>query len=471
MRGQGAGADRQARQGRRHQAAANTPRRHAPTPQILGMTIGDDRSRSVLIEAQIADRTRALCRHPQRPATQGTDAAVLRHGRHGHRGDRRASIPTPCARMPIDIRRASIARRPAAAYAGLDLAGRCRSSPTSSMKLYARLCATLDAELSRSTRWCMTQDGHVVALDCKFTLDDSAAPRRAGESRHAATKSDRRSKREARSCGLKYIELERRGRRARQRRRPHHDDHGRRSRTTAASPANFLEIGGEAYTKAKTGACDLCSSNPNVKACSSTSAAPSRAPTSWPKASSTPGTSSSPTSRSSSPSTAPARTKPSPGRGAARHRALRPHGRCGQGRRRSRQREGCSMIPRQGDASSSRASPASRARSGPKRMQRLRHQRHRRRQSEEGRRRSTSACRSTPPRAMPRKDDALRHRRCMFIPPMSAQGRGHRRLEAGAKQTRLPHRAHPGRRTSWKCTPPRKAARHAQSSAPTRPAS
>ena len=43
-------------------------------------------------------------------------------------------------------------------------------------------------------------------------------------------------------------------------------------------PANFLEIGGEAYTKSKM-ALELVLSNPGVKASWSISAAPSRAPT------------------------------------------------------------------------------------------------------------------------------------------------------------------------------------------------
>ena len=88
----------------------------------------------------------------------------------------------------------------------------------------------------------------MVALDCKFTLDDSAKPRR--EELASAGTPDKETELEARAgtVGLKFIELDGNvGVLA--------NGAGLTMTTMDAvrhyggTPANFLEIGGESYTK------------------------------------------------------------------------------------------------------------------------------------------------------------------------------------------------------------------------------
>ena len=107
-------------------------------------------------------------------------------------------------------------------------------------------------------------DGRLVALDCKFVLDDSGVQRRQelARAREAPTHS-RRWRRGGRRTGLRYIELD--------------GDIGVLANGAGLTmttmdviahhggrPANFLEIGGAAYTKART-ALELVLDNPKVK--------------------------------------------------------------------------------------------------------------------------------------------------------------------------------------------------------------
>ena len=129
-------------------------------------------------------------------------------------------------------------------------------------KLYAAYRAR-DAELLEINPLALLADGRVVALDCKFVLDDAAIYRQAdiaaGDAAAAMTDLERRGA----EAGLKLIQLD--------------GNVGVLAngagltmttmdviRHYGGKPANFLEIGGEAYTKAEI-ALDLVLSNPGVK--------------------------------------------------------------------------------------------------------------------------------------------------------------------------------------------------------------
>ena len=123
--------------------------------------------------------------------------------------------------------------------------------------------ARATASLSRSTRSRLLADGRVVALDCKFVLDDASVFRQAqiapAGSPGAMTDLERRGA----EAGLKLIQLDGNvGVLA--------NGAGLTMTTMdvishfGGKPANFLEIGGEAYTKAEI-ALDLVLSNPGVK--------------------------------------------------------------------------------------------------------------------------------------------------------------------------------------------------------------
>ncbi len=120
-----------------------------------------------------------------------------------------------------------------------------------------------DAELVEVNPLVVTRDDQIIALDCKFSMDDSAIARQPEIA--ASGSGEKLSQLEVRGVelGLKYIELD--------------GDVGiiangaGLTMTTmdvvsfyGGRPANFLEIGGDAYTKAKP-ALELVLSNPSVK--------------------------------------------------------------------------------------------------------------------------------------------------------------------------------------------------------------
>jgi succinyl-CoA synthetase beta subunit len=106
-------------------------------------------------------------------------------------------------------------------------------------------------------------DGRVAALDCKLTLDDSALARHETLAAHGSPERLTALESRGQVLGLKYIELD--------------GDVGVLANGAGLTmttmdvithlggrPANFLEIGGEAYTKA-TPALELVLDNPRVK--------------------------------------------------------------------------------------------------------------------------------------------------------------------------------------------------------------
>ncbi|HJQ64165.1 MAG TPA: succinate--CoA ligase subunit beta, partial [Burkholderiales bacterium] len=108
----------------------------------------------------------------------------------------------------------------------------------------------------------VTRDGRVVALDCKFVMDDCAVVRHADLASAGTPEklTDRENK--AKAVRLKYIELDgnvgvlANGAGLTMTTMDVVRHHGGR-------PANFLEIGGESYTQAKP-ALELLLSDPNI---------------------------------------------------------------------------------------------------------------------------------------------------------------------------------------------------------------
>jgi succinyl-CoA synthetase beta subunit len=120
---------------------------------------------------------------------------------------------------------------------------------------------TLDAELLEINPLAMTADGTLVALDCKLVIDDSAAFRQPALPPPAP--SGTALERRARAEGLVYIELD--------------GDVGVLANGAGLTmstmdavtyfggrPANFMEIGGDAYRKAEP-ALSIVLANPRVK--------------------------------------------------------------------------------------------------------------------------------------------------------------------------------------------------------------
>ena len=129
-------------------------------------------------------------------------------------------------------------------------------------KLYAAY-RRYDAELLEINPLVLTEDGAVIALDCKLTIDDSSAARQSDVANLATPDKATALEAEAQAAGLKYIELGGAvGVLA--------NGAGLTMTTMDAishfggRPANFLEVGGEAYTKSKT-ALSMLLKNPNIK--------------------------------------------------------------------------------------------------------------------------------------------------------------------------------------------------------------
>ncbi len=146
--------------------------------------------------------------------------------------------------------------------AGLDL-GTAKPEVAEVLVSLLRIFRETDAELIEINPLALLEDSRVVALDCKFALDDSAAFRQQTLAAAAANESRGDLERRGAEAGLKFMELEGNvGILA--------NGAGLAMTTMdvithfGGRPANFLEIGGEAYTKAGA-ALKLVVSNPRVK--------------------------------------------------------------------------------------------------------------------------------------------------------------------------------------------------------------
>jgi len=241
---------------------ANTPKEAEQVArQILGMRIGDYTVERLLVEqqAKIVREFYAavLCDTTLRKplilfSTEGgMDIEEIA-----------AEKPKAIRRLAVDIEKAPSAKDISSMLAGLGL-GAAEAQVTDILqKLHAAYRAR-DAELLEVNPLALLSDGRVVALDCKFVLDDAAIYRQAdiaaGGGASAMTDLERRGA----EAGLKLIQLD--------------GNVGVLAngagltmttmdviRHYGGKPANFLEIGGEAYTKAEI-ALDLVLSNPGVK--------------------------------------------------------------------------------------------------------------------------------------------------------------------------------------------------------------
>ena len=146
--------------------------------------------------------------------------------------------------------------------AGLEL-GECGPQIAAILeKMYGAYVAT-DAELIEINPLALLGDGRVVALDCKLTIDDSSTFRQPELAARGAAEQLTALEQKGAAAGLKFIQLDGNiGVLA--------NGAGLTMTTMdvishqGGRPANFLEIGGEAYTKAEI-ALDLVLSNPGVK--------------------------------------------------------------------------------------------------------------------------------------------------------------------------------------------------------------
>ncbi|MDE0256400.1 MAG: acetate--CoA ligase family protein [Rhodospirillaceae bacterium] len=234
----------------------------AAAADILGMTIGGHRIERLLVEEQVPIAAELYAAVLNDPASRGP--VVLFSAMGGMEVEEMAAgDPEAMRRIEVDIAAGLTARQTAAALAGLDLNGQTGAIADLLAGLYASYRA-LDAELLEINPLALTEDGRIVCLDCKFTLDDASAGRQAAAAQTGSPDPMTALEAEAHAAGLKYIELNGSvGVLA--------NGAGLTMATMDAiehfggRPANFLEIGGEAYTKAET-ALTILLGNPNIRA-------------------------------------------------------------------------------------------------------------------------------------------------------------------------------------------------------------
>ena len=234
----------------------------AAATDILGMTIGGHRVERLLVEERIAIAAELYAAVLSDPVCRGP--VVLFSAMGGMEVEEMAAAdPGAMRRIEVDIAAGLTVEGVAAALDGLDLNGQADATAALLVGLYDCYRA-LDAELLEVNPLALTEDGRIVCLDCKYALDDASAGRQAAAAAAGSRERMTDLEAEAHAAGLKYIELDGTvGVLA--------NGAGLTMTTMDAithfggRPANFLEIGGEAYTKAET-ALTILLRNPNIRA-------------------------------------------------------------------------------------------------------------------------------------------------------------------------------------------------------------
>jgi succinyl-CoA synthetase beta subunit len=241
--------------------AATPEEARAAAEAILRLEIGGHHVERLLVEAQVPIARELYAAVICDPATRGP---VILFSPLGGMDVEEATERDPHAmrHLPVDITHGLPAEHAARMLDGLDLGEAERPVADTLARLY-RVFRERDAELVEINPLVVTTDNRVIALDCKLVLDDAALSRQPKIADQGTPDSLTALEAEAAQAGLKYIELDGSvGVLA----------NGAGLTMTSmdaithygGAPANFLEIGGEAYTKSKT-ALSILLKNPNIR--------------------------------------------------------------------------------------------------------------------------------------------------------------------------------------------------------------
>jgi len=241
--------------------AATPDEARAAAEAIIGMTIGIHTVEKVLVEAQVDIGTEYYAAVMNDQASKGPLIMFSTEGGMDIE-EVAADHPDKLVRLTVDIRKGVTGAAIDAMLAPLGLGARQAATSAALEKLY-QVYAENDSELVEINPLVVTGAGDVVALDCKFTLEDSGAARHGDLREKAAPEKLTALEEQAKAAGLKYIDLD--------------GDVGILAngagltmttmdmvRYYGGQPANFLEIGGEAYTLGKP-ALELVMANPKIK--------------------------------------------------------------------------------------------------------------------------------------------------------------------------------------------------------------
>jgi succinyl-CoA synthetase beta subunit len=233
----------------------------AAAQAILGMEIGGHRIERLLVERRAAIEKEYYAA-VLNDAESGGPLVLFSTAGGMEVEEVAASAPDALRRLTFDIRHGLSAADARGLAAGL-LPEAETDAVADLLARLARVYQDNDAELIEINPLAVTRDGGLVALDCKFVLDDSAVKRHEALAALGAPESLSVLEARGRDIGVKFIELE--------------GDVGVMANGAGLTmttmdvvshyggrPANFMEIGGEAYTKA-TEALELVLANPKVK--------------------------------------------------------------------------------------------------------------------------------------------------------------------------------------------------------------
>ncbi len=241
---------------------ADTPEdARAAAEAILGMDIGGNIVKRLLVEGRQAIAREFYAAVLNDPVSKGP--MVLFSALGGMDVEEAAEQDADAVRrQPVDIRVGLEVAEARAMLAGLDIAGLNDDIADILVRLYGAYRA-VDAELLEINPLALLDSGELLALDCKFVMDDSGIKRQQALAEAGTPDKLTGLEAEGEAKGLKYIELE--------------GDVGVLAngagltmttmdvvRHHGGVPANFLEIGGEAYTKG-TDALRLVLENPKIK--------------------------------------------------------------------------------------------------------------------------------------------------------------------------------------------------------------
>jgi succinyl-CoA synthetase beta subunit len=240
--------------------AATPAEAEAAARAILGLSIDGHPVERLLVERRIAVRRELYAAVVTDAASQGP--LILASARGGIDVEELAMRdPGALVRIPVDIRHGIAAAQIAPDLAPLGL-GTGSELAEVLARLY-RVYANHDLELVEVNPLGLGADGALVALDCKLVLDDAAAPRRPELAARASPEVRTPLEQRAQAHGLRLIELD--------------GDIGVLAngagltmttmdavRHHGGAPANFLEIGGEAYRLGRP-ALELVLANPKVR--------------------------------------------------------------------------------------------------------------------------------------------------------------------------------------------------------------
>ena len=241
--------------------AGNAGEAETAARAILGMTIGGSVVERVLVERRVSIMQELYAAVLNDSAAKGPIAMFSSAGGMDIEESAKAH-PEKLRTTVIDVQAGLDRAQARGLVAGLDLGAADEAVASVIERLY-RVWREHDAELVEINPLARLEHDSVVALDCKFVLDDSAVKRQAELGRRGSP--DTLTALEARGSdlGLKYIELDgeigvlANGAGLTMTTMDVISEEGGR-------PANFLEIGGEAYTKAQP-ALELVLANPGVR--------------------------------------------------------------------------------------------------------------------------------------------------------------------------------------------------------------